>query len=153
MLFLSNLTLSETCDLCEVVGRRDHFSSVNTSMTFSISLDFQSYLIICLCNFKQSSFLATELWSYMPSAMIPHMPVLAGTSPWHGPCWLKWQISSSAEWWGFFVTFNAALISAIDRVLMSDFVVVLSFQECISKYLYAYTVCTLCSVYVCFQES
>lgn len=47
------------------------------------------------------------------------------------------------------MTFNAALISAIDRVLMSDLVVVLSFQECISKYLYAYTVCTLCSVYVC----
>lgn len=47
------------------------------------------------------------------------MPVLAGTSPWHGPCWLKWQISSSADRaeqqrWGFSETFNPATTLAVD---------------------------------------
>lgn len=52
-------------------------------------------VIIYLCNSEQSSCLAAD----NPTCPLLYalMPILADTSPQHGPCWLKWQISSSAR--------------------------------------------------------
>lgn len=90
-------------------------------------------VIIYLCNSEQSSCLAAD----NPTCPLLYalMPILADTSPQHGPCWLKWQISSSAgsaeqERWGFFFfeKFIATLTLAVGRVCLFVFDLILSLQ-------------------------
>lgn len=64
---------------------------------------------IWLLSYVTSNSPAVRLLNSRPACppLCSLLPVLAGTSPWHRPCWLKWQISSSADraelkWWGFF---------------------------------------------------
>lgn len=96
-------------------------------------------VIIYLCNSEQSSCLAAD----NPTCPLLYalMPILADTSPQHGPCWLKWQISSSAgsaeqERWGFFFFW--------DIYCHFDFSCGQSVFVCVRPYLVASSLCAGC---------
>lgn len=118
---------------------------------FPLTVTFNSP---CLCSYVTLNSPTVRLLYSGPTCPLLSslMPVLAGTSPGHGPCWLEWRISGSAdraqwEWRDFIETLNATqalavyTVSICTHVSLYDCLTVTSIWVFVCVYMYMIKMC------------